>query len=1023
MNIVYRIVWNKVTGQFVVASELAKGKCKSSRARSRAMINGVAAALLVTCSIGVAQAGLRADAVSQSYTDQDVVTTAANDYGIQAVNAGGELNFTGGSINTSGVNGYGVVASDQGIVNISGTQVTTTRAGTQALYSTRSGTLNAENVTVNGAGYGLYAALNSRLSFINGSVATSSDGVYVASGSTLDFINSSVTSGSRGLVAGGASTITATDSTINAVTQGLYANGATLNGERLIVNTSGRNGYGVFANAAGSNISLKNSQVNTLGDYANGLYSVNGTLNAEQNDVVTSGISAHAVYAVGTAANMNVSGGTLTTTAAGADGILSSGGAQIIADNLSINSSGTSLAANGATLNASNILLNTAAGSSAISAAAGAAITGSAIQGQVGEDGNLVAFDGAVGAANSVTLADSSLNVTGSNAVGINSINGNNQLALTNTQLSAADGSAITLQNGSTLNLTLDGSTLAGATLLDASAADTQAQIAASNGSVLMGDVVVDSAATVSSSLALNDSQWSGTASNLQTLTMENGSLWNMTDNANLNTLVLNDSTLKFDHSNGRSTTLTVNGNFSGNGGTLIMNTVLAGDDSDTDKLHVTGDTSGTTNVVINNAGGSGAQTLQGIELITVDGSSDGVFNQQGRIVAGAYDYHLARGEGVEDKNWYLTSDAHSLPPVTTPGTGAGTGPGTPGVLPGTGTPGTGSGILPGTGKPVKMIVRPEVGNYNANIAAANTLFNMRLSDRGGETQYVDALTGQKKTTSLWMRNLGGHQQVRDSSSQVKTETNRYVLQLGGDLVSGSFNGTDSLHFGAMAGYGNARSNSDASVTGYRSQGHTTGYNLGVYGTWYQQPELQTGAYVDSWLQYSWFNNSVNGDHLPAERYKSNGFTASLESGYSWKLGEDRAKNSYFITPNAQFIWMGVKANDHTEANGTRVSSQGNGNVQSRVGVRASLKTLGENNQAVYQPYLETNWINNSKNFGSTLNGISMTSEGQKNIGEVRVGVESKLPSTVNLWGSVGQQMGSNDYRDTNAMVGVKVSF
>ena len=1013
MNIVYRIIWNKVTGQFVVASEFARGKCKSSRSRNSALINGVSAALLFASGMSTAHAGLVASGVSQSYSDQDIVTSASNDYGIQAVLAGGEMNFTGGTINTSGISGYGVVASDQGIVNISGTQVTTTRADVQALYATRNGTINADGLTVNSNGYGAYVTTNSAMDFLNGSITSSGDGVYVVGTSTVNFLNSSVTSNNRGLVAGGLSTLTASDATINSVNQGLYANGATINGERLIVNTSARNGYGVFANGTSGIISLKNSRVNTLGDYANGLYTVNGTFAAEQNDVATSGINAHAVYATGSMANLNVTGGSLSTTGAGAAGVLSSGGALVNADNLFINSSGVALSASGATLDASNITLNTVAGSSAIAAAAGATITGTAIQGQVGDAGNLVTFDGAVGAANSVTLTNSALSVTGNSAMGINSINGNNQLALINTQLSAAEGSAITLQNGSSLTLSLEGSTLGGATLLDALASDTRAQITASNGSVMAGNITVDPAATAASSLALNDSQWSGSAANLQALTLENGSLWNMTDNSTLHTLALNDSTLNFDHSNGRSTTLTVKGDFTGTGGTLIMNTVLAGDDSDTDKLHVTGNTSGTTHVVINNAGGSGAQTLNGIELITVDGTSAGEFSQQGRIAAGAYDYTLSRG--ADTKNWYLTSDVNAVDPVIDPVVD-------PVVDPGV-DPIEKPVVQPGAGKPAQMIVRPEVGNYNANIAAANTLFTLRLSDRGGETHYVDALTGEKKTTSLWMRNLGGHQQMRDSSGQIKTETNRYVLQLGGDLATGSFTGSDRLHLGAMAGYGNARSNSDSSVTGYRSQGHTNGYNVGVYGTWYQQPEQHTGAYVDSWLQYSWFNNSVNGDHLAAERYKSNGFTYSLESGYSWKVGEDRAKNRYFIEPNAQLIWMDVKADDHTEANGTRVSSQGDGNLQSRVGLRASLKTAGEPNQAVYQPFLEANWINNSNDFGSTLNGVSMTSEGQKNIAEVRVGVESKLPSRVNLWGSVGQQMGSNHYRDTSAMLGVKVSF
>ncbi len=36
---------------------------------------------------------------------------------------------------------------------------------------------------------------------------------------------------------------------------------------------------------------------------------------------------------------------------------------------------------------------------------------------------------------------------------------------------------------------------------------------------------------------------------------------------------------------------------------------------------------------------------------------------------------------------------------------------------------------------------------------------------------------------------------------------------------------------------------------------------------------------------------------------------------------------------------MGVKADDHCEVNGTRVSSDGDGNVQTRLGLRAYLKS------------------------------------------------------------------------------------
>jgi autotransporter family porin len=1019
MNIIYRIVWNKASGLFVVASELSKGKTKSSRSRTEkdrsfrlslkrsGMLAGVS---FITLS-SMAHAGLVASGISQSYTDEDVVTTAANDYGIWGVNADGVMNFTGGSINTSGASGYGVVASDNGQVNISGTRIAATGSDARGLYANRNASMIADGVTVTtGTGYGVYAEGNSNLTLTN----------------------SNITSGSRGLVAGALSTINVSDTDIQASSQGLYANGATINGERLTVMTTARTGYGVFSNAAAGNISLTDSKITTQGDYGYGLYTVNGTLNATDNEVKTSGINAHAVFATGATGNLSVAGGSLTTTGAGAAGIYASGGGRVTADNLAINSSGAGLSATGASvIDASNVNLTIAAGSSALSADSGATLNGTSLLGQVADNGSLIALSGAASSANTVTLTDSTLNAVGSSAVGINSVNGINQVALTNSHLDAELGNAITLQNGSALNLTLDGSSLGGLQLLDASASGTSAQISAQNGSRLNGNIQVDPAAVTHSQLAMDDAQWRGSANGLQTLTLANGSLWNMTDSSDVQSLTLNNSSVNFDHSNGRSTTLTVDGNYIGTGATLMMNTVLAGDDSDSDRLHVTGDTRGSTDVVVNNAGGGGAQTLRGIELITVDGTSDGIFSQKGRITAGAYDYHLARGEGADSKNWYLTSDTNVIAPDPTPVAPDPT-PVVPDPTPVTpevpGTPDDGEAIItPGkpteTVRPGQMIVRPEVGNYIANIAAANTLFNLRLHDRGGETQYVDALTGEKKLTSLWMRNVGGHQQVRDGSNQLKTETNRYVLQLGGDLAGGSSNGTDSLHLGAMAGYGNARSNTDSNVTGYRSQGHTTGYNLGIYGTWYQQSDQQTGAYLDSWLQYGWFNNSVNGDHLQAEQYKSSGFTASIESGYSWKVGEDGLKNSYFIAPSAQFIWMGVKADDFNEANGTRVSSKGDGNVQSRLGVRASLKTPGETGQTVLTPYVEANWINNSKAFGSTFNGVNMRTQGEKNIGELRVGLDSQLNSDLNLWGSVGQQAGSNQYRDTSAAVGVKISF
>lgn len=446
---------------------------------------------------------------------------------------------------------------------------------------------------------------------------------------------------------------------------------------------------------------------------------------------------------------------------------------------------------------------------------------------------------------------------------------------------------------------------------------------------------------------------------------------------------------------------LWVNGDYTGNDGYIHFNTALGDDNSVTDKMVVTGDTSGKTRVSVSNAGGSGAQTLNGIELIHVDGASHGEFKQEGRIVAGAYDYALARGKGDRSGNWYLTNTQNGENPD-------------PGPNP----------------EPGDNIERPEGGSYIANLAAANTLFVTRLHDRLGETQYIDALTGEQKVTSMWMRQVGGHNNFRDAADQLKTQSNRYVMQMGGDIAQWSTDRLDRWHLGVMAGYGNNHSNTHSNISGYRSKGSVDGYSTGIYSTWYANDAEKTGTYVDSWLQYSWFNNDVNGEQIASESYKSRGITASVEVGQTIKLNELKdslgGTNTWYLQPQAQAVWMGIKAKNHTEANGSRVSSDGDGNLMTRLGVRTYLKghhSSDEGKGREFQPFIEANWIHNTKDFTATMNGVTVKQEGARNLGEVKVGVEGQINPRLNLWGNIGVQVGDKGYNDSAAMVGVKVNF
>lgn len=455
---------------------------------------------------------------------------------------------------------------------------------------------------------------------------------------------------------------------------------------------------------------------------------------------------------------------------------------------------------------------------------------------------------------------------------------------------------------------------------------------------------------------------------------------------------------------------LTVNGNYTGNNGLMTFNATLGGDNSPTDKMNVKGDTQGNTRVRVDNIGGVGAQTVNGIELIEVGGNSAGNFAlTTGTVEAGAYVYTLAKGKGNDEKNWYLTSNWDGVTPADTP------------------DPINNPPVVDPEGP---SVYRPEAGSYISNIAAANSLFSHRLHDRLGEPQYTDSLHSQGSASSMWMRHVGGHERSRAGDGQLNTQANRYVLQLGGDLAQWSSNAQDRWHLGVMAGYANQHSNTQSNRVGYKSDGRISGYSAGLYATWYQNDANKTGAYVDSWALYNWFDNSVSSDNRSADDYDSRGVTASVEGGYTFEAGtfsgSEGTLNTWYVQPQAQITWMGVKDSDHTRKDGTRIETEGDGNVQTRLGVKTYLNShhqRDDGKQREFQPYIEANWINNSKVYAVKMNGQTVGREGARNLGEVRTGVEAKVNNNLSLWGNVGVQLGDKGYSDTQGMLGVKYSW
>ena len=455
---------------------------------------------------------------------------------------------------------------------------------------------------------------------------------------------------------------------------------------------------------------------------------------------------------------------------------------------------------------------------------------------------------------------------------------------------------------------------------------------------------------------------------------------------------------------------LTVDGNYTGNDGILLFGTELGDDSATSDRLRVTGDVSGTTRVRVTNLGGSGAETLNGIELIEVQGSADSsAFKQDGRIVAGAYDYRLLRG----DQNWYLTNRINLetvMPIIGDDGENPGGGDGE--------NPGGGDGENPGGDKSV-MVLRPESGAYAANLATASSLFDTRMSDRQG-SYYLDPVTGEEKYTSLWLRMAGDHNRLNAGNGQLRTRANSFVTMLGGDVAA-----TNSARFGLMAGYGNSKSNTQSDITGYRAKGQINGYTTGLYGTWFAEGTDERGLWADSTLQYSWFNNSVDGENEAGEQYKSKGLNASLSAGYVIPLGTGE-RTAFFLQPQARAGWSGIKADDHTERNGTRVQGSGQDNVSTSVGIKAFMKShaaLDDNTGRRFGMFTEANWIHNTKEYGVRMDSVTVSQQGSRNIAEARIGLDGALGSGLGVKGSIGQQVGDRGWSDTSAALSINYRF
>ncbi|EJL3614344.1 fibronectin-binding autotransporter adhesin ShdA [Salmonella enterica subsp. enterica serovar Kentucky] len=471
--------------------------------------------------------------------------------------------------------------------------------------------------------------------------------------------------------------------------------------------------------------------------------------------------------------------------------------------------------------------------------------------------------------------------------------------------------------------------------------------------------------------------------------------------------------------------TLYVDGNYTGNGGSLYLNTVLGDDDSATDKLVITGDASGTTDLYINGIG-DGAQTTNGIEVVDVGGvSTSDAFELKNEVNAGLYTYRLYWNES--DNDWYLASKAQSDDDDSggddTPSDGGDDGgnvtPPDDGGDGGNVTPPDDGGDVtpPDDGGDVAPQYRADIGAYMGNQWMARNLQMQTLYDREG-SQYRNA------DGSVWARFKAGKAESEAVSGNIDMDSNYSQFQLGGDILAWG-NGQQSFTVGVMASYINADTDSTgnrgADGSQFTSSGNVDGYNLGVYATWFADAQTHSGAYVDSWYQYGFYNNSVESGDAGSESYDSTANAVSLETGYRYDIALSNG-NTVSLTPQAQVVWQNYSADSVKDNYGTRIDGQDGDSWTTRLGLRVDGK-LYKGSRTVIQPFAEANWLHTSDDVSVSFDDATVKQDLPANRAELKVGLQADIDKQWSVRAQVAGQTGSNDFGDLNGSLNLRYNW
>jgi fibronectin-binding autotransporter adhesin len=358
--------------------------------------------------------------------------------------------------------------------------------------------------------------------------------------------------------------------------------------------------------------------------------------------------------------------------------------------------------------------------------------------------------------------------------------------------------------------------------------------------------------------------------------------------------------------------TLTIAGNYAGNGGALRIEAELADDASPTDVLAITGNSivgTAATRIFVTNVGGPGGQTTgDGIKIVDVAGTSDAdAFVLGAPAIGGAYAYSLFQN-GITDPadgDWYLRS----------------------------------AGIAPTV---------PVYENYPIVLLGLTELptLRQRVGDRywpGERDAGLPATAGGARAGSpnLWTRIEGAHSHVEgNSTTGLSYDGNRYLLQVGIDGLLAEY-GSGMLIGGVNAQYG--RIDADIASSLGTGRNATDSFGAGATLTWYGG----NGFYLDGQASLTRLSSDLSADSAGrlVNDNRGIGYALSLEAGRKMPLS-----GNWSLTPQAQFAYASVDFDDFTDPYGADVSLiRGGDSLKGRAGLALDYEAgIGPGRSHVY---------------------------------------------------------------------------